>query len=214
LRPLRPLSIVPLSFLGFPAQSGRESRPGRFSWQEESESWAVESCARLCKTVNPPRGCRDLAIHTRTLVIESPGEKRRVSSSESAKQKPALERRKTRRLAAGSNKRQAPDFRETFLRSVSYLYRKAGTVLSGDLSQNPGGQRRRPAGAQAPARRQSAMFSANRGLAMKTALISAMVLALSYPYGRRLRAAPRRQSLHRQGVPQPPRTPSAGCMCG
>src|SRR5436853_18678 len=99
-------------------------------------------------------------------------------SSESAKQKPALERRRTRRLAAGSNKRQAPDFRETFLRSVSYLYRKAGTVLSGDLSQNPGGQRRRPAGAQAPARRQSAMFSANRGLAMKTALISAMVLAL------------------------------------
>src|SRR2546429_7580618 len=159
-------------------RSGRESRPGRFSWQEESESWAVESCARLCKTVNPPRGCRDLAIHTRTLVIESPGEKRRVSSSESAKQKPALERRKTRRLAAGSNKRQAPDFRETFLRSVSYLYRKAGTVLSGDLSQNPGGQRRRPAGAQAPARRQSAMVSANRGLAMKTALISAMVLAL------------------------------------
>src|SRR5207249_3008450 len=144
--PLRPLSIVPLSFLGFPAQSGRESRPGRFSWQEESESWAVESCARLCKTVNPPRGCRDLAIHTRTLVIESPGEKRRVSSSESAKQKPALERRQTLRLAAGSNKRQAPDFRETFLRSVPYLYRKAGTVFIGDLSQNPGGRRPRPDG--------------------------------------------------------------------
>src|SRR5215472_10962032 len=40
-RPLRPLLIVPLSFLGSPAQSVRETRPGRFSWQEESKSLAV-----------------------------------------------------------------------------------------------------------------------------------------------------------------------------
>jgi hypothetical protein len=49
LRLLRPLSIVPLSFLGFPAQSGREHKPAVFSWQEESASFPVESCAWLCK---------------------------------------------------------------------------------------------------------------------------------------------------------------------
>ena len=31
LRLLRPLSIVPLSFLGFPAQSGRDNKPSTFS---------------------------------------------------------------------------------------------------------------------------------------------------------------------------------------
>lgn len=45
LRPLRPLLIVPLSFLGFPAQSGRDDKPGFTAMQEESASFLVESCA-------------------------------------------------------------------------------------------------------------------------------------------------------------------------
>jgi len=50
LRPLRPLSIVPQSFLRFPAQSGREDKPGNLAWQVNSSGFLVESCARLCKT--------------------------------------------------------------------------------------------------------------------------------------------------------------------
>ena len=49
LRLLRPLSIVPLSFLGFPAQSVFDDKPGLFSWQAKSAGFSVESCARLCK---------------------------------------------------------------------------------------------------------------------------------------------------------------------
>jgi hypothetical protein len=56
LRPLRPLSIVPQSFLRFPAQPARESSPAAFSWQEESENSTVESCARLWKIPNPKDG--------------------------------------------------------------------------------------------------------------------------------------------------------------
>src|SRR5215472_2742876 len=49
LRPLRPRSIVPLSFLGFPAQSERQTKPRPLSWQENFVISTVESCARLCK---------------------------------------------------------------------------------------------------------------------------------------------------------------------
>src|SRR5215467_1017616 len=49
LRPLRPRSIVPLSFLRFPAQSERDDKPIHFFWQAKSEISTVESCAHLCK---------------------------------------------------------------------------------------------------------------------------------------------------------------------
>src|SRR5437667_1874917 len=113
LRPLRPLSIVPLSFLGFAAQSGGERKPGRFSWQEESEGLAVESCARLCKTVNRTRlQSRPFDPH--------PDAWQPVSRREAAGwlDRVGLNRGQPYKqdtvLTASFEERQARDFRETF----------------------------------------------------------------------------------------------------
>ena len=48
-RPVRPLSIVPLSFLRFPAQSGSKHRFCFSHWQATFERSLVERCALLCK---------------------------------------------------------------------------------------------------------------------------------------------------------------------